>query len=559
MTSLGRERLLLAVILIGLAAALLWQAWTTGVAVDGPSHLLSAHLYWQGADRLQPGDMPPLIKLMAGWVPGFFHPPVPYDHPVWNTQHEWFISMEMMERMTGPQIQRLYFFSRLPLLIFPLLTAVLVWHWGRQLFGCWVGVWLALLYALEPTALAHGALFKNDLAATFTYFFFWYRAWRFWREPRLRHVFYFAGALLLALMSKMSMLFLLGVAPVILVLRYVTLPGKRLHAMALALVVLLVVPYVGVVAAYQFDTRRLPATELAAHWADPSLPRAFLGAAQVFRVLPVPKRMWEGVVSLFQADRAGNMIYLLGNIYRDGHPLYFVIALALKAPIPLQVLALCGAVMVAMRLRRRQLQTADVFWLLPGALYVALASLSTLQLGVRLVLPALPFGVLLCGPPVAAWIRDRRIALVAGLVTWLGVRSAGVYPHGISFFNSWAGGPDHGLRYLADSNVDWGQDLPALARFVASRGIPKMRLFYFGNDNPHDYFREDQIEVLPPPWGPEMAKGAVYQPEPGFYAVSANLIPGHMFEPQYRDYYRAFQALEPVAKAGYSIYIYYVP
>jgi len=547
------------VILAGLAAALVWEAWVTGVIIDGPSHLLSAHLYWRGADRLEPGDMPPLIKLAAGWVPGFFHPPVPYDHPIWATQHEWFISGEMMQKMTGPQIHTLFFFSRLPLLIFPLLTALLVWHWGRLLFGSWVGILLSLLYALEPTALAHGALFKNDLAATFTYFLFWYRAWHFWKEACLRNVVWLAGALLLAVLAKMSMLFLLLVAPAILLLRYATLPGRKLRVAALAMVVLVLIPYLGLVTAYQFDVRRLPAAELAAHRADPSLPHTFIWAAHVFRVIPVPARMWKGVVSLFQANDSGNLIYLLGKIYPDGHPLYFVISLALKVPIPIQILALCGAVMVALRLPRKQLEAADVFWLLPGVLYVFLASLSSLQLGVRLVLPALPFGLLLCGPPVAAWIHDRRIAILAGLFTWLVIKSVDAYPNGISFFNRWVGGPERGLLYLADSNVDWGQDLAELADFVNSRGIPRIHLSYFGNDNPYRYFREDQVEIVVPPWGKEWAKGSVYKPEPGFYAISANLIPGQMFGPQYRDYYRAFRNMKPIAKAGYSIHIYYVP
>jgi len=545
--------------LAGLAAALVWEAWVTGVIIDGPSHLLSAHLYWRGADRLEPGDMPPLIKLVAGWVPGFFRLPIPYEHEVWKMQHEWWISGEMMQRMGGDEIHRLFFFSRLPLLIFPLLTALLVWHWGRQLFGPWVGVLLALLYALEPTALAHGALFKNDLAATFTYFLFWYRAWRFWKQACLGNVVWLAVPLLLAILAKMSMLFLLLVAPAILLLRYATLPGRQLRGAAVAMVVLLVIPYLGVLAAYQFDSRRLPATELAAHRADPALPRAVSFAAHVFHVIPVPARMWEGVVSLFQANQAGNLIYLLGKIYPDGHPLYFVISLALKVPIPIQILALCGAVMVALRFKRRQLEAADVLWLLPGVLYVFLASLSSLQLGVRLVLPALPFGVLLCGPPVGAWLRDRRIAIVAGLFTWLVIKSVEAYPHGISFFNLWVGGPERGLLYLADSNVDWGQDLAELAKFVNSRGIPKVYLSYFGTDNPYRYFREDQIEIVVPPWGREWATGAVYKPEPGFYAISANLIPGHMFGPQYRDYYRAFRQMEPIAKAGHSIHIYYVP
>jgi hypothetical protein len=151
------------------------------------------------------------------------------------------IAGEMMQRMSAGQIQRLFFFSRLPLLVFPLLTTLLVWHWGRQLFGGWPGVLLALAMALEPTALGHGAVFKNDLAATFTHLLFWYRAWRLWKDSRWRNAAWLGAALLLALLAKMALL------------------------------------------------------------------------------------------------------YLLGRIYPDGHPLYFVVALALKVPIPLQVLVLCGA------------------------------------------------------------------------------------------------------------------------------------------------------------------------------------------------------------------------
>jgi len=524
------QRLCLALILAGLTAALVWEAWVTGVIVDGPAHLLSANLYWSGADRLQPGDVPPLMKIMGGWVSRFFfNLPVPYDHEVWRTQQEWWIAGEMMQRMNADQIQRLFFFSRLPLLVFPLLTTLLVWHWGRQLFGGWTGVLLALAMALEPTALGHGAPFKNDLAATFTHLLFWYRAWRFWKDARWRNAAWLGAALLVALLAKMSLLYLLAAAPLVVALRYATLPGPRLRRAAVGLLLVLLIPYLGVVAAYHFEARRLPATELAAHRADPVLPGWFVWPAHIFAILPVPPTLWKGAVSLFHSNAVVNTIYMLGKIYPDGHPLYFVVALALKVPIPVQILVLCGAGMAAWRWRRRQLEAGDVFWLLPPVLYVGLASLSTLQLGVRLVLPALPFGLLWCGLPVAAWIRDRRIALVAGLFTWLAIRSLEVYPHGISYFNSWIGGPEHGIDYLADSNVDWGQDLSALAEYIERYNIPKIHVSYFGTNTVVGYFDEQRVDIVVPPWGPEYAKGAVYQPEPGFYAISANLIPGHAF------------------------------
>jgi hypothetical protein len=547
------------VILAGLLAALAWEAWDAGVIIDGPSHLLSAYLYWHGADNLRPGDMPPLIKIVGGWVPSLFRLPIPYDNEqMWASQNEWRISGEMIARMSGPQIHAVFFCSRLPFLIFPLLTALLIWRWARERFSAWVGVLLVLAYAFEPTALAHGPLFKNDLAATFTYLLFWYRAWKFWKDPRLRNTAWMGLALLLAILAKMSMLFLMGVAPLLVILRYATLPPRRLRPAIVPLLLVLLIPYLGAIAAYQFRTRRIPAAEMAAYARDPALPKPLLVGVQVFRVLPVPWRMWVGVVSLFQSGHQDNPVYLLGRRYVRGHPLYFLVALALKIPIPLQILMACSAALLAIGWKRRGFQPLDLFWLLPPLVYILLASLTPLQYGVRLVLPALPFGLLLCGVAIAEWIPGRRIAVVACLLTWLAVRSAEIYPHGISFFNLWIGGPESGLQYLADSNVDWGQDLAELAEFTKAHDIRKIYLSYFGNDNPYRYFSEDQLEVIAPPWDRSLAKGPVYEPGPGFYAISANLLPGHFFGPQHRDYYKVFREMEPIAKAGYSIHIYLV-
>jgi hypothetical protein len=365
-------------------------------------------------------------------------------------------------------------------------------------------------------------------------------------------------ALLLAVLAKMSMLFLIGVAPLLVILRYATLPPRKLRPAIVPLLLVLLIPYLGAIAAYQFRTRRIPAAEMAAFAQDPALPKALLLGAQVFRVFPVPWPMWGGVVSLFQSAHQDNPVYLLGRRYVRGHPLYFVIALALKIPIPLQILMACGAALLAIRWKRREFQPLDLFWLLPPLVYILLASLTPLQYGVRLVLPALSFGLLLCGVAIADWIPRRKIAIVACLLTWLAVRSAEIYPHGISYFNLWIGGPESGLQYLADSNLDWGQDLAELAEFTKAHDIRKIYLSYFGNDNPYRYFSEDQLEVIAPPWDRSLAKGPVYEPGPGFYAISANLLPGHFFGPQHRDYYKVFREMEPIAKAGYSIHIYLV-
>jgi hypothetical protein len=159
--ALGRSEtgFVLAVLLV-FSALLSYQAKRVGVTIDEPAHVLSSYLYWGGADRLSPRDMPPLIKMLGGWVPRLAGLPVPADlgHKGDN-RHEWNASLLMMTKMDRQQIENVFFHSRLTLIIFPLLTALLLWWWGRLLFGPFTAGCLLLAFALEPTALAHGALF----------------------------------------------------------------------------------------------------------------------------------------------------------------------------------------------------------------------------------------------------------------------------------------------------------------------------------------------------------------------------------------------------------------
>jgi hypothetical protein len=70
------------------------------------------------------------------------------------------------------------------------------------------------------------------------------------------------------------------------------------------------------------------------------------------------------------------------------------------------------------------------------------------------------------------------------LLLWYVAGAMWVAPHFLSYFNEIAGGASGGSRYLADSNIDWGQDLDELGRYCRSRGIVKIKLSYFGTASP---------------------------------------------------------------------------
>lgn len=527
------------------AALLLYGVWQTGITADEPNHILGAHFYWQNSKAYPLPDLAPLLKIATGWAPAAVGLEMPsVSDPKWQPGAEWNLALQWSGDLKDPYYSQLTLASRLPLLIFPLGLSALVWFWARAEWGPPAGLLAAAIIAVEPTVLGHGILVKNDVACALAYTAFWYVAWRFWQAPTWRTLAWLAGATLLGISAKLSLLILAGIAPILILLRA---PRKAWMFLPAFLVLL----YAGLCLVYQGNVRLLESPEVGAVYRHPNAPRALAWAASAFRWIPVPENLWAGCSSLILSSADSPPVYLWGRTYLGGAPWYFLAALAVKVPIGFQVLFLGAGGLAAWR-GVRERDARWLFLLLPPLLYIWLASWSSFQLGLRLILPALPFGALLAA---AAWQRWRRFVLVAAAA---GAMEAMIYyPHGISFFNAWVGGPAQGVNYLVDSNLDWGQDLPILKQWMTRNQVSQVRLTYFGADAPWRYFRDEQLVWDPPPWSKELAAGRTELAlQPGIYAISASVLPGHYFEPEYREFYRHFRNRTPTARAGYSIFIY---
>ena len=117
-------------------------------------------------------------------------------------------------------------------------------------------------------------------------------------------------------------------------------------------------------------------------------------------------------------------------------------------------------------------------------------------------------------------------------------------------------GPLNGPRHLLDSNIDWGQDLFYLEDWCESHPEARpIKVAYFGG-YPLDRSKVESAGF--PPVGPDRVQmddktdPAAFGPLPGWYALSVNEIYGRSQQ------YRYFLHFEPVATAGYSIYIYHI-
>ncbi len=146
------------------------------------------------------------------------------------------------------------------------------------------------------------------------------------------------------------------------------------------------------------------------------------------------------------------------------------------------------------------------------------------------------------------------MALGVLLAFWV-FEFARVYPHNLAFFNQFVGGPQDGYEYLLDSNLDWGQDLKPLKKWMDQQGIQQINLAYFGTADPAYYGM--QCTYLP--GSPFFAQNQNSLPQlPGYVAISDTVLMGVYLNPAWRAFYKPLLKMQPVADIGYSIRVYKV-
>jgi hypothetical protein len=543
---LARKYFGIGLLLLCCASALVYQAKHLGLTIDEPSHFAAGHMYWLGEDVLQPSDTPPLTRVISGWIPPIMNAPSPRDTKGWAERDSYLIGGEILGR---PKTRRLLFFNRLPFLAFPLLIVFLIWHWGRQLFGESIALVLAACGALEPTIVGHGAFIKSDVPAAFGALWFAYTAWSYWKNPIVSRLLLMTLALVVAVLTKFTLLPLVIVAYGLALWR-----GPRL----LAAIVIPIALYGGILAASRFQAQPVPQAEIH-QFTGAGVPDWALPGMKLIARLPWPLQFVRGLLyiggSLHSEGFTG---YMLGHKIHGWVPAYFPLAWAIKFPIPLQVLTVAGLAALLLRIRRRQVGAADLLLWGSAVFFFGTAVFSTFHIGFRHVVPSLPFFILSGGFALMQWGGSRagRIATTL-LLAWLTVSSLRIYPQGMSYFNEWIGGPVNGWKYLADSNIDWGQNLPELGAYVKRNRIEEVKTFLFSSEYIWNHLREGS--VVPQPWpSDDSPAGTLFQPSPGVYAISVNVLSGFLFANGHEDYLTYFRQRPPDGRAGYSILIYNV-
>jgi hypothetical protein len=100
------------------------------------------------------------------------------------------------------------------------------------------------------------------------------------------------------------------------------------------------------------------------------------------------------------------------------------------------------------------------------------------------------------------------------------------WPNYLAYFNQVVGGPSKAYRHLVDSSLDWGQDLPALRRWLEKEkqnlaATNSAYLSYFGVESPQYYGIPATLLFS----YPRQTAPAVPEPlHPGTYCISATML-----------------------------------
>ena len=259
-------------------------------------------------------------------------------------------------------------------------------------------------------------------------------------------------------------------------------------------------------------------------------------------VISVPAPIASFLVQL-EHNRVGHPAFLLGDLSPVGWWYYMPVALLLKStPAELFVFGLAviayltrwGNDTAAMRVLRL------AFFICGSALIF-----SYVNIGVRYALLLYPLAVLGASRfATIAAASTRGRAAMAMLVLAQASSAVMIAPHYLSYFNRLSGGPANGYRYLADSNVDWGQDLPALKRSLETVGARRPLIAYFGTAPLEAY----GIDALPWSCGRKLEAGSA-----DWVVISATYLDG-VYVPD--DTFAGFREIPPSARAGYSMLLY---
>lgn len=513
----GHHRVTVVILLIALTAALLaaHAANEESLTWDEPVFIVAGLSYWQNGPPRINREAPPLAQRLLALPLLFLDLSRPdYDAPGFSAANQVHFASDYLATNAAnlPAITR---WARLPVWLATFGCVCLAGHWARALYGSLGAITAALSVAVSPSLMAHGRLATTDYLCATSMLAASYLLWRALRSGRWRDWLGYGAALAVAVGIKFTGLLLVPLA-------------------------LLTISYEVLVAHRSLGAIALRAAGAAA------LCVVLIGWAYG-RVLDI-RPLLDGLAHVYSNSNPAYHSYMFGAVLARTVWYYYPLVLLLKTPLPALFLLTAALVTCARHPRGSELA---VYLLAPAVLMIGVSCFDTINVGIRRILPALPMLAIFSALVISVHADRRTIGLVMIALAWMVIETALYYPDQLAYLNPLAGGPQAGPYVLDESNIDWGQELPRLARWQAAHAShEKMYLSYFGTIAPALY----GVRSTP------MGEREYREPQAGLYALSThNLVWLRKIDAYAHAGLDWLTRYQPIDRIGYSIYLYRFP
>jgi 4-amino-4-deoxy-L-arabinose transferase-like glycosyltransferase len=540
-----RSGLILLILVASLLAASTWRVF--GHTWDEPEHLAAGMELVDRGKYEYDTEHPPLARVLIALGPYLAGSHSFGTPPPDGTQEGVDILYD------GGHYDRTLALARLGTLPFLAVLLLAMWLWAREVAASQAEALLGvLLLACVPPIIGHAAIAALDIPGAATTLLALYLLQRWLVTGSRRDSILFGLAAGVAFLTKLSAIPFIGLGMLVLLLlrTFLSVAPAAVSAprRVAGLVFMAIATLVPITLAYGSHGLEVTTVPARFNWVMVYLFQSGSGSRQTLLSLiqhaHLPAAWWnfaEGIMALKAHNDTGHLSFLLGDAKLGGWWYFYLVALAVKTPLPLLLSGVVGLCLLA----RDGLREASTWRMAPVVLFVTLlgfASLfSRINIGIRHVLILYPFlalgGAYALAGAARAWPRAGS-AVAALLVAWQVGALAMVYPDYLPYFNETVSHPEH---VLVDSDLDWGQDLRRLERRLAQLKVPSVSLAYQGTA---DLARE----TLPP-----FVRLQPRQTAKGWVAITA-LTREH--EPAG---YAWLSTYRPVERVGKTIDLYFIP
>lgn len=467
---------LLAILVTQMAMAIRQESLTW----DEDDHIFAGYMSWKTGDFGLNPEHPPLVKLLAT-LP-ILNMPL-HVPKLQGRDFKIEAFLDGKEFLSKNDADTMLFRARMAAALLTVLLALLVFLAATEMFGPVAGFIALTLFAFDPNLLAHGAFVTTDMGLSCFLFASVYAFYRYVKAPSVWRLAVVGIAVGCALASKHTGILVLPMLLVLAICEVLrTRDRKQIARLALALGVITAIAIAVLWASYGFRYSARPAG-LAMNPLFPEFSQGlrpldtwFVSTCARWHLLP--ESYLYGLVDVRKMVD-WYPTYIFGKVYPHGVWFYFPSAFAIKSTLPFLALLLLTVVAIATRKLRAWREI--LFLAVPAAIHFAVATFSTINIGLRHILPVYVFLIVLVAG--AAWVyirRDLRWAwVIALLLVAQAVTSVRTFPNYIAYANELWGGPSNTYKYLSDSNADWAQQLKATKKYLDGRGVTSCWFAYF--------------------------------------------------------------------------------